>query len=715
MTVKVHSDFETRSTVDIKTAGADVYAEHPSTDILCMGYAFDDEEPQSWAPGDPLPKRLFAALEAGAKFVAHNAYFELVIWHEIAMRLYGFPPLSPDQCIDTMAICYAHALPGSLAAAGPAIGLATGKDDEGRRVMLKLCKPRKAHEDGTVEWWEKDDYPELYERLYETCKKDVRDEREIEKRLPALKASEQELWEVDFRINRRGVPIDLVSVRRALALVEREAREGNAELRRITGGAVPAATNVLKLGAWLRKEFGLPVTSLTKADIFELLNMDGLPNAARQALSIRQSVGKTSVRKLQAALECTSPDGRARGLHQFHAASTGRWAGRRIQTQNLPRPAKDVDVDWCLDMLEREDAYEAISLVHGGVTVPLSSSLRGMIEAPEGMRLIAGDFSGIEACVLPWLAGEQWKLDAIRAVHRGEGKDMYLVAAEGIFGDRIDDKGDPRRQVGKVSELALGYQGGAGAFASMAAGYGIDVEEILPLVWPSSSRERRKAALLSWRSRGKAAGLMSHRAWVAAELVKIPWRERHPATAAFWRDMEDAAVHAVERPGSITQAGAHIAFRKAGSFLFMRLPSGRCLAYPYPQLVRREMPWKNDDGSPATKIALTYFSKIDENRKKKIVPDRKNGSRWARVATYGGELAENADQAVARDLLASAIKRLEAAEYKTVMHTHDEVVCLVPEGEGTLAELLKIMCVLPAWAKGLPVAADGWEGARYRK
>jgi DNA polymerase len=717
----IHIDFETRSVVDIQKAGADVYAEHPSTEVLCLCYAFGDDDVRLWTPGAILPPDdLLRALENPEnKAVAHNAYFELVIWNKVCRERYGFPELRPEQVIDTMAIAYAHALPGSLAGVGRAIGLKQQKDDVGRRVMLKLCRPKGYDNLGNPIWIEPEDDPEAFDILYRYCANDVVVEREVERKLPALKASEQDAWVLDFIVNQRGVPIDVASVRAAKRVIEEEARALNKELRQITGGTVPAASNPGKIVTWLREVKGLDVHSLTKADVRELMGRPDLSADARRVLEIRQQVGRSSVKKLDAMLACVSDDGRARGLHQFHAASTGRWGGRRIQTQNMYRPEKGVDVNWCFDMLSRQGAYEAIRIVHGSVTPAVASCMRGMIATKGDRRFVVSDFSNVEGRVLPWLAGEDWKLDLFRAIDRGEGKDIYLVSASAIYGEEIDDKEDPRRQHGKVSELALGYQGGPGAFASMAANYAVVVEDILPFVWPVSSEERREAAIRSWETMGKARNVMSRDAWIAAELIKIPWREKHPMTVQYWRDIEDAAIAAVEQPGRITKVGfgvSQVRFRVAGSFLFMRLPSGRCLAYPYPKLVWRKMPWKDErTGKQASKLVLTYFSRIDESKKPKIVPDPHNESKWARVATYGGELTENADQAVSRDLLKDAKRRAEDRGYEIVMHVHDELVAELPHGQGALAELNEIMAELPPWAAGLPMASAGWEGSRYRK
>jgi len=289
---------------------------------------------------------------------------------------------------------------------------------------------------------------------------------------------------------------------------------------------------------------------------------------------------------------------------------------------------------------------------------------------------MACDYSNIEGRVLAWSAGEEWKLDAFRAFDNGTGPDLYLVAAGRIYNCEPEEA-KAHRQIGKVSELALGYQGGVGAFQSMARIYGVAVEE------------------------------------KEADRIKARWRQAHPRTVQYWYDLEEAVIAATRNPGHKFQAGAkgrEVTYLKSGSFLFCRLPSGRCLAYPYPEIREIEAPWGSKDG-------LTYMTVLDSTQRKtkKQYPDPKSAGDWVRIGTYGGSLSENNTQAIARDLLAHALPNLEVAGYPTVFHVHDEAVAEIPIGFGSVEEMARVMTQLPTWATGLPVAAAGWRGLRYRK
>ena len=309
-------------------------------------------------------------------------------------------------------------------------------------------------------------------------------------------------------------------------------------------------------------------------------------------------------------------------------------------------------------------------------------------------RIIAADYSNIEGRVLAWLAGEQWKLQAFRDFDAGTGPDLYKLAYSRSFGVPIGDVTKFMRLIGKVQELALGFGGGVGAFMSMAKNYGVKIGESYDML-VGISPEHAEQAHKAFGERGKGSGL-SEATWVAAEIVKLGWRAPHVATVQFWRDMEDAAIAAVETPGAEIACGK-IRFKRAGSFLFMRLPSGRKLAYPSPSIKVKTTPWGSE------KMQLHYWGVDSYTR------------RYGLQHSYGGKLAENATQAAARDILVSGMLNVEAAGYPVVLHVHDEAVCEAPIGHGSLAEFEALMCKLPAWAAGLPVAAEGFEGERYRK
>lgn len=709
--MSLHVDFETRSAADLKKTGVYAYAADPSTDIWCMAYAFDDEPVDVWVPGDEPPARIVEHVMLGGVLTAHNAAFERTIWHYILAPRYGFPEPEVEQWRCTMAMAYAMALPGSLENAAPAAGIELSKDMVGRRLMLQMSRPRKVSEDATtlgleykamsglaaqyreagdvkradtysadanalrakfeagVTWW---DDPEKIARLIAYCKTDVEVERALEKKLRPLIPTELALWHLDQRINDRGVLVDEKLAVAAKAIVKQAQENLDAQMRAKTDFAVSKCSNRNQIVAWIRSQ-GVECDSINKAAMETLLEEDSpIPPHVRDVLLIRQEAAKASVAKIDSLLNGKSPeDNRAKGLLQYHAASTGRWGGRRFQPQNLKRN-EESDIDTLIEVVASGD-HDYLAMNFPKPLSAVADTLRGMLVAASGHRIVAADYSNIEGRVLAWLAGEDWKLAAFRAFDNGTGHDLYKITAGGILGKRPEDvtKGE-RQSHGKVPELALGYQGGVGAFSTMAANYGVDLT--VPEI----------------------------------EAIRDGWRDKHPRIKQFWYDMEEAAVAAVQDRGSVTRVGK-IAFKVAGSFLMMRLPSGRYLAYPRPEVREFEVPWGG------TKAGITYFSTIDPSKKGKIIEDDSNGSTWARIKTYGGMLVENATQAAARDILADAMPRLEAAGYPIVLTVHDEVVCEVPDGHGSVEEMEKIMCTLPSWASGLPVAAEGFEDRRYRK
>jgi DNA polymerase len=663
----LHIDFETRSTLDLKKTGVYRYAKHETTDLWCACYAFDDGPVQEWTPGGAFNQWIFEHVVKGGIIVAHNAAFERVIWEHILHPRYGWPLPKIEQWRCTMVQSYAMALPGSLEDAAASVGLENKKDASGRRLMLQMARPRKTD---PLEWWDDQD---RIDRLIAYCRQDVETERELHSRLRPLSESELALWHLDQRINDRGVYVDVPLCESAKRIVSATTERLDERIFAATDGAVSRCSNRNQIVSFVKAE-GIPIASIAKAELEDLLTRDDLTPAARECLTLRKESAKASVAKIDALLRGMCPDGRARGLLQFNGATpTARWSGRRFQPQNLKRPDPDLNVEQAIDILAEGDA-DFFEAVYGEPLSIVADTIRGMIGTPKGKKIIAPDYSGIEARVLPWLAGEEWKLDAFR-----QGTDMYKLTAGGILGKSPEDVTKAERQAyGKVPELALGYQGGVGAFGKMAANYGVNLPE--------------------------------------AEIIRIRdgWRAANPRIKQFWWDLETAAFLAIQKPGSV-QWIDKLAFRVAGSFLFMRLPSGRFMAYPYPAIRPKVMPWLDDDGKPVWKDSVTYFSTIDIAKRSKVVADKHNSSKWARIASYGGMFAENATQAVARDFLADAMPRVEAAGYPIVLTVHDEIVVEVDEDFGSLEEMSAIMTTLPAWGEGCPIAVEGWEGRRYRK
>lgn len=668
-----HIDFESYSACELKDAGLDNYASHPTTGVHCMAFCFDDGPVGLIAAmTDALTDfpRVFDHVRSGGTVVAHNAAFELAIWNKVCVPKYGWPLLSPKQMRCTMAQAYAMSLPGSLDKASAALGIPQRKDAVGARVMMQLAKPWRVSGDPskelTYEFFDPASWPDKFQRLYDYCKQDVEVERALDHRMMQLSQQEQALWVLDYHINQRGVRVDLPAIEKAIAMVEGEKARLDKEMLKATGGVVGKCTEVQLLVKWIKSQ-GVEIKGLAKADVLDALKVEDMPAAVRRALLLRQEAAKSSTAKLTAMQNRASRDGRVRGCFQYHGASTGRWAHRGIQPGNLPRPRKltkdddeNVRLVYHINDLIAQGARDEIDILYGPVMDALADSVRGMITAAPGFELIAMDFSAIEARVLAWLAGQENVLE----IFRTHGK-IYEHAASGIYRKPIEEVTKAERQIGKVAVLALGYGGGVGAFQSMARVYGVKVEDAL------------------------------------ADEIKRAWRDSHAAIVRYWYDLESAAINAVEF-GAVCKAGApgrQAAFKKDGSFLWCKLPSGRVLCYPYPVIKPIETPWGE------TKDALHFMSVNGVTNK------------WEETKTYGGSLAENITQAVARDLLAEAMMRLDAAGFHVVMHVHDEVVIEVPAsaGDDAVRKTETLMAEVPLWATGLPLAAEGWRAFRYRK
>jgi DNA polymerase len=705
----LHRDYETKSVVDLRKTGTHVYAEHESTDAWMCAYAVNDEPPKLWIPGAPVPPEFKEAAENPEwEAVAHNNAFESTIESVTLARRYNWPqiPIERQRC--TMAQALAMALPPGLGDCANALGLKEGKDIEGRDLMLRMSKPRrprKGEDTNAIYWW---DEPERIERLGVYCIRDVKVEREIDKNLLPLRPSEQALWVLDAKINSRGVHVDTELCRQALQIVDTATDWLNEELRELTDGQVAKTTSVRDLTAWLESR-GVSTGSLDKASVADLLARPGLPAPVRRALEIRAEGAKAAVKKIGALLSGTSRDSRARGLLQFHAASTGRWAGRRFQPQNIARPKHKKSVPAYIDAVATGSA-EFVRMVHGDPLATVSDCLRGMVGAAPDNVLYAADFSNIEGRLIAWFADEQWKLQAFRDFDAGIGHDIYHITAGKILGkdpgpiDAPTITDEERQGSGKVPELALGYQGGVGAFQNMAKIYGVVVSD-----------ER-------------------------ADEIKVQWREEHPNTVQWWYDLEQAAKDAIANPGTTYHAG-RIAFRKAGSFLYMRLPSGRAICYPFPCMKRKLMPWTTKgaliapecdeyctdcNGSTGYECAeceglgIVTTPAIYEQ-----LPVWKDSicykgvdqftRQWSDQFAHGGLLANNAVQGTARDVEAEAIVRVEAAGYPVVLSVHDEVVSETPDDFGSLDEFKQLMATLPGWAEGLPLAVSGFKARRYQK
>lgn len=705
MTDELHLDFETRSTADLKKVGAHAYFEHPSTDLWCASYAFGQGEVRTWRRNDPPPEDVKQyVLATDGPVTAWNASFERLAWRHLWGPRHGLPPIGETRFRCTMTEALGMNLPAKLDKAGPAVNSALRKDEGGHRLMMKMCRPRRIESDGSVVWW---DVAEQIDRLVAYCEQDVRVEREIGNVLLRLRPLEVKLYNLDAKINDRGVFIDQSLCQSAQYVVQESMKLLDREMRHVTGGRVTGCSNVSDL-LKLVQQNGFDTESMDKENVEDLLAIaeDNMPMLLRQALEIRQEGSKTSTSKIKAMLARRQTDGRIRGNLQFYGASaTGRWAARGVQLQNLPRPTiigskvnaptpVDQQIETAISYVKQGSAM-MIEAAYGRPLTLVSDLVRSMLMAPPDKILRSSDFSNIEGRVVAWLAGQEDKLDAFRAADAGTGPDLYLVAAEGIYNRKVG-KDDKERQIGKVAELSLGFQGGPRAFAKMAKNYGVRIGELYDGIWANSAIEFQERALQGWENRGRTTG-MSERGWKAAEVIKLAWRAKNWRIAAFWTELEDAALDAVREPGSITQAG-RIRFKKNGSFLFCLLPSGRGLCYPYPSIETRR---DKETGRIQTKLK---FKSVDQYTKK-----------WGDKTFYGGLGVENVTQAVARDVMAEAMLRVEDAGYYPILTIHDEIISETDKDFGSMEEYNALMMESPLWAAGLPITAAGWQGLRYRK
>lgn len=665
-------DIETYSPQDITKVGAYRYAQDPDFQILLLGLVDEDSatptvldltvylDPKAVLRGLPL---LFDATVIKR---AHNAAFE---WWCLSEYL----GLSWEERIEWLSqweCSMIHALycglPAQLGALGKALQQPEDalKMKEGKALITYFCKPCKATKanGGRTRNLPRHD-PEKWKLFCKYNGMDVIAERANDQKLTPWPVPEEimQQWREDVEMNARGVAVDMGLVDAAQDLLERNALPLKAELKTLTGLVNPGSR--VQLLGWLENR-GLKLPGLGKDVVDDALKME-LPSDVRRALELRQQTSKASNSKYKTIALSRGPDDRIRGTLQFYGASrTGRWAGRLLQSQNLPRTYLDHQAEWRAIVQSRD--LEGLQILTDNVADTLSQLIRTALVPAKGCTFVDADFSAIEARLIAWLAGEEWVLDVFRTT----GK-IYEATAARIFGVPFESivKGNPNykyRARGKVATLALGYEGGVSAMKRMGGdALGLDDEGLKDIV----SR----------------------------------WRRQNPNIRSLWKKMQDAAVHTI-RTGQTTRPRAGVIFRKEMSrsvpfpFLTMELPSGRKLFYADPKLAR-EANWRGDH---------------------EILYKEWDNGKWQESKTYGGKLTENLTQAVGRDCLAFALDNLRRAGYRVVFHIHDEVVIeypslRVPDMEWALQNVIDIMSIVPPWAEGLPLSAAGWHGDFFTK
>lgn len=652
-------DTETYCEVPINN-GTHIYA--ASAEIIIHSWAIDHGPVQVWdvTAGGDMPDQLACALLMADTIVGHNyGTFDRAVLRHSGITI------PPERIHDTMVQAMSHGLPGGLDKLSTIFKLGDlGKDKEGKALIQLFCKPRPKNM--KLRRATRLTHPVEWQRFLEYAGRDIVSMRELYfNKLPRWNypAREHPLWCLDQKINDRGFKVDLDLARAAIATVERAKEIADDRTQEMTEDRVRSTNQRDELLKELLLEHGVYLPDMTAYTLERRLEDPDLPDAVRELLSIRLAQSATSTAKYNKLLSSVSADGRLRGTLQFCGAPRSkRWSGKVFQPTNLPRP--DMPQEEIEHGIEAIKAHVAHLMFDDPMRVTWNA-IRGTIIADEGKKLIQGDLSGIESRTLPWLAGEQWKLDAWRAYDEGRGPKVYKTGASRILGKPIDElTSDDVQAYGKVPDLACGYGGAVGAFASMAKVYGVNLPE-----------------------------------WQVYEIVRA-WREAHPAIAdwdtGFWAKLDHAARQAIRFPGQTFEAGEHIRFERWRNWLRMELPSGGFLSYASPEIVADPRRPGND--------TISFWGINNYTR------------RWERLYTYGGKLSADATQATARELLAYNMPHVDE-KYPIVLSVHDELLTEVLDNLNySVEDMISRLTRRPPWIDdNLPLSAGGFEGYRYKK
>lgn len=688
----LHIDIETRSPVDLVKRNADVYARHPNTRIILVSWALDGGEvftADTSATGN-CPESLRQLLEDSSVVkAAWNAPFEmLLITHVWNIEC------PPDDWLCVMSLAQSLSLPASLAAAGAALNLSsdTAKDLAGKRLirLFSVVKdvPPTPPLDGLMA-----DHPDDWTDYKRYNAQDVIAEREIYQRIKihlhhTVNATERALWKLDREINQTGLPIDRKLATVAATLCDHLRDDALTEMSVITGLDNPNSATQLK--AWLASA-GRPFESLARPIVDAALRDPALPSTVRRVLELRLLSSQTALKKYDALLALSGADGRLRETFRWFGASrTGRWAGRGFQPQNVPAldlvnsddiADKQAALNEAAELVVKRDVL-ALNNRYGSLAPPLRACLRGAIAARDGYRLVVADLSSIESVVVGWLANCRRILDLFR-----DGRDAYRDYASIVFRKPADQITSAERKFAKPPVLGCNYGMGADGLAQYAQNFGVDFCDM----WTPEINREYLLATLDGEDGGDAGSDDTRRRVVAKKLVNT-YRATYPEIPELWWSYERAFICAARQRGREFRVG-RVTFFRDGEFVFIRLPSGRCLAY-----LDAEATGEGRD----TQIS---YSGVDTFSRK-----------WGRVDTWGGKLVENVTQAVARDVLCVGLLNADLLGFQIVGHVHDEIICEQPSGDTLGTEQLeKAMTVLPIWADGMPVSAVGWSGKRYCK
>lgn len=730
----LYLDFETFSEADLKKVGSYAYAEHPTTEVLICTYAFDDEPVRVWdcTYGSDMPGDLHRALR---RLVKPNSRIKMV-WHNGSMfdrlimkHCWGFD-IPVSNTIDTMIWAFRHALPGSLDALCEVLGVSAdnAKDKRGKALIQRFSKP--TPKNYKIRRYTAETHPDEWALFIKYAVSDITAMREVFQKMPRWGNSEFEdrVLVLDQLINDRGFKVDVALAEAAIEAITRHKEGLQEESQRKFGCSL---TGKDFLPALQELAPAHRIHNAQKATLFDLLADDDLPDDARTIIEMRLGAASTASTKYSPLLLGRSSDDRRRGCLQYGGAKrTLRWAGKGFQPQNLARGYyHDDELDKGISALLKGRAHRRFD-----VAKLTASTVRSCIIPEVGHKFVVADYSNVEGRGLAWLAGEETALDTFRA-----GLDIYCVTAGKMFGmdpDDIKKNFKEIRQIGKACELGLGYEGGVGAFVTFAKNLGLDLIEMAKTmdgtfpdhIWAATARGYEWARIQEAKrpphpgeKDDRPSYILDKKVWRTCDAIKRMWRESHPETVAFWRDLKDGILAAVRNPGREFWAGAHLrrngerairiwrtvefdsSGRKVpGWWLCVELPSGRILSYPGIGVsVTKET---DEDGRVNTNVRIKYQGENQLTRQ------------WTTLYTHGGKACENIVQALCRDLLAYAMINVEGGGYPIVLSVHDELVCETPDTpDYTVAELEKLMCALPEWAEGFPLVAEGAEMKRYAK
>ncbi len=650
-------DFETKSYADLKKVGAWAYSEDPTTDAICYAYGTDDRTIRGCIDMS-MPSDLKSDVKNGYLVEAHNVAFERSIWANVMVPKYGWVMPDDEQWRDSMATAAYYALPMALDRLSRVLGF-EGKNPAGTRLISKYSKLHLKTA--------KTEIPEDDLKLFvEYCVDDVKLEQAVSDYLGDLPERELPVFQLDQKINVRGIYLDVEGINAATEIVDQRSADLVEEFVGLTG---LKPTQRDKVKDWFEAE-GLVLENMQADYLRELMDVGTVPpGPARRALEIRLAINKASTKKLDAMSRQLGVDHRARFQTRYHGASTGRWTGSGFQPLNLNRGYEGVDPDQLVrDIMYRDASW--LDAIYGDAMDAVAKASRHWIQAAPGNKIVAGDFSSIEAIILACLAGEDWKVKAFK-----DGVKIYEYMADKIYGHpagTVTKKTHPaERQDGKTGELAFGYQGALGAW----------------LKFDSSGRHTDERIV---------------------EICKA-WRAEHPAIVALWAGLQEASIAAV-RSGKL-ETYREIGFEMVDKWLSMILPNGKRIWYWDPQVRATRPRWCTPETDEDCREGTCNHKPVAQ-----LSYMAQKEGQWKRVNTYGGKLTENACQATSRELLVPAMLRAEEAGYPIILSVYDEIVSEVPEDFGSVEEFTKIMeGPLPDWAAGWPVTVDAWEGDRFRK